>query len=65
MLAICCFCHMTAMIKCLKMTLVSINKKAHHKIRQVLIRNQLLEFVQYHSRAKQLSETISIQAIPL
>lgn len=45
------------MIKCLKMNLASINKKAHRKTRRAVIPEQLIEFLQYDSRVKQLSET--------
>lgn len=49
------FLYTVAMAKCLKSSLLSINKKAHCKARQALIPPQMIESLQFHSRLKQLS----------
>lgn len=55
-LAIATFLYVMTMSKCIKACLFAIGRNTELKINRIHIVEQLIEFIQYHSRVKQLSK---------
>lgn len=49
-----------AMSECVKGTLNEINRHVHDKTNKARIVEEIIEFVQFHSRVKQLSKTYCV-----